>query len=135
MDITINEFARRICEANHTINDHGNPSRAIPCMAHLQIARQSWGLIEPAGAKTLGAIIAVAIESGVKPEFHITFAGSVLESHVGADGIRVIDKVDVTAASLGRELEGAVPAFLERRAQDAHADARLSIGPDEVPHG
>lgn len=66
MNITVTEFARRICVANHATNHlhQGKPIGTVPCQEHRTIANQSWGLIQTAGHKTLDVILAVARENG-----------------------------------------------------------------------
>lgn len=65
MTITIDEFARRICEANHKMHFANQTDSRVPCGIHLSLAKTSWGLIQPGGAKTLAVICEVADQAGL----------------------------------------------------------------------
>src|SRR3954468_14297115 len=65
MSITFQEFARRVCVANHALNHADAANNRRPCPQHLIIATSCWGLCGEAGAKTLAVVNAVADEAGL----------------------------------------------------------------------
>jgi hypothetical protein len=59
MTVSVQEFARRVCLANHRRDfDNAQPAeRTVPCGTHTAEARATLHLTQPEGAKTLGVII------------------------------------------------------------------------------
>lgn len=63
LTITLNEFGRRLCVAEHPM--YGTTNNRVPCAVHSAMASRYWGLIRAEGRVLLDVIEQVRSESGM----------------------------------------------------------------------